>query len=318
MSKWTLVGMHRAMGVLVGAAALLVGVACGGEDPGPDPSSSSTSSSGVSDGGSDGGSDLGAGGPGAGGATSSGQGGSTSSSSTSSGAGGAPAPAGLADLGTLVVLGDSIGDGGGQGPYYYELLAASLAARYGAIEVHREADSGSQTSALLGQIGSLPSTLPGPVAVAITSGGNDMKDQLPFVLLGMDDLQVAAMSANIDAALTALLTPDAFGPGVEVHVFEATIYDSSDGQGNFGSGGCVIGMDSPTPVDPFFDKWNGAIADVVAAHDQVLAPMHDTFYGHGFNHPPNWYAGDCTHPNTTGHDELHRMFYELIVGEPAP
>ncbi|MBW2456817.1 MAG: SGNH/GDSL hydrolase family protein [Deltaproteobacteria bacterium] len=293
-------------------AALLVGLACEGDDPG----SSSSTSSGSSHGGSDGGSDLGAGGPGAGGTASSGEGGS--SSSTSSGEGGAIGPEGLDDLGTLVVLGDSIGDGGGQGPYYYDLLQASLAAHYGAIDVHREADSGSETSALLGQVNSLPSTLSGPVAVVITSGGNDMKDQLPLVFLGMDDVPIATMRANIDQALNALLAPDAFGAGVAVHVFEATIYDASDGQGNYASGGCVINIDSPTPVDPFFAKWNGAIAEVVAARGQQLAPMHDTFFGHGFNNPPNWYAGDCTHPNTTGHDELHRMFYELIVGDPAP
>ena len=30
---------------------------------------------------------------------------------------------------------------------------------------------------------------------------------------------------------------------------------------------------------------------------------------------PSWYAGDCTHPNSVGHDELHRLFYEQITGE---
>ncbi len=293
--------------VVVGA--LLIGAACGGEDPGSEPGSSSTSSGSSHGGSGGGGSDLGAGGPGAGG---------TTSSSGSSGEGGSLGAAALEQLGTLVVLGDSIGDGGGQGPYYYDLLKGSLAARYGAIDYYRKAESGSQTSALLGQINSLPATLPGPVAVVITSGGNDMKDNLPLVLLGMDDLQVAAMSNHIDQALAALLAPGAFGAGVDVHVFEATIYDASDGQGNFGSGGCVINFDSPTSVDPFFGKWNGAIAETVAAHGQVLAPMHDTFFGHGFNNPPEWYAGDCTHPNATGHDELHQLFYELVTGEPTP
>jgi lysophospholipase L1-like esterase len=291
--------------------ALLIGPACGDEGPEGEPTASSTSSGSSLGGAGGGGSDSGAGGPGAGGATTSGQGGSTSS-------GGGGGSTGLDELGTLVVLGDSIGDGGGQGPYYYSLLKDALAVRYGAIDYHRQAESGSETSALLGQVNSLPNTLVGPVAVVITSGGNDMKDNMALVLLGLDDLQVTAMSNNIDQALVALLAPGAFGPGVAVHVYEATIYDASDGQGNYATGGCVINMNSPAPVDPFFGKWNGAIAQTLALHGQVLAPVHDRFFGHGFNNPPNWYASDCTHPNTTGHDELQQLFYELITGEPAP
>jgi hypothetical protein len=50
----------------------------------------------------------------------------------------------------------------------------------------------------------------------------------------------------------------------------------------------------------------------------VLGDLHDWFYGHGFNNPPNWYAGDCTHPNTFGHDQIRRRFYTLITGETLP
>jgi hypothetical protein len=42
--------------------------------------------------------------------------------------------------------------------------------------------------------------------------------------------------------------------------------------------------------------------------------MHGWFYGHGFNHPPKWYANDCTHPNNVGHDQLQQLFFWLITG----
>ena len=118
------------------------------------------------------------------------------------------------------------------------------------------------------------------------------------------------------AALAELDTPDRFGAGVEVHVFHATIYDASDGQGNFDDGGCVIGMNSPSSTDPFFESWNGEIDARVADAGQTLADMHGHFYGHGFNTATNWYADDCTHPNSLGHSEVYGMFFELITGQP--
>ncbi len=320
------------------AAALSLGLGCGGQDPlADDPAAGSSTSSSTSSGSSGSSTSSGQGGSdftgGSGGATSttssststssssSGEGGSGSGGAGSGGEGSGGDPGsvgGLSDVGTLVVLGDSIGDGGGQGPYYYKLLKSSLDAKYGGVVYHNKAQSGSKTSALLGQINSLPKSLPGPVAVAITSGGNDMKDVLPLILLGADALVIGQMGNNISAALSALLQPNRFGPAVAVHVFEATIYDASDGKGNFKSGGCVISMDSPKPVDPFFANWNGEIEARVAAHGQTVTPLHDHFFGHGFNNPPKWFANDCTHPNSTGHDELHRLLYEQITGEQLP
>ena len=69
---------------------------------------------------------------------------------------------------------------------------------------------------------------------------------------------------------------------------------------------------------PLAEVAPGGQAWLVAAHGQVLGDLHDWFYGHGFNNPPNWYAGDCTHPNTFGHDQIRRRFYTLITGETLP
>jgi len=194
----------------------------------------------------------------------------------------------------------------------------ALAAFYGPIDYQNRAQSGSETSALVGQINGLPGSLPGPVAVTITSGGNDFKDNLALILAGADGPVKTQMGNNIAAALSALLAPDRFGPGVEVFVFEGNIYDASDGVGNYQTGGCTINVNSPLPTDPFFAGWNDEIASRVLAAGQTSADMHGYFYGHGFNNPPNWYASDCTHPKSTGHDQLRQLFFSLITTGQVP
>lgn len=263
---------------------------------------------------------TGTGGAGTGGSATGGAGtGGAAGGAGGGGAGGGGGAMGLPDLGTLVVLGDSISDGGGEAPYYYNLLKADLEAKYGAISYQKKAQSGSKTGALVGQINNLPNNLPGPVAVVITSGGNDMKAALPQVVLGADQAALAQVQQNIKAALDKLLAPNQFGPGVEVHVYEGNIYDASDGAGDFGQNGCAFGQGLPAiPTDGFFDKWNGVIATEVSAHAQVLADMHAHFYGHGYKSSPNWYASDCTHPSAVGHDQLRKLFYSKITGEALP
>jgi len=230
------------------------------------------------------------------------------------------AAGGLADVGSLVILGDSISDGGGESPFYYNLLKADLEAKYGAVEYHHQAQSGSKTDALVTQINGLPAALPGPVAVVITSGGNDMKAAIIQILAGIDQNKRDTMQQNIKSALDLLLTPGHFGPGVDVHVFEGNIYDSSDGSGKFSMYGCKapLNLFPAQPTDTYFMNWNTVIATEVAAHGQVLADMHTYFYGHGFQSDPNWYVNDCIHPSALGHDKLRRFFYEKITGEALP
>lgn len=233
--------------------------------------------------------------------------------------GDASAPRGLATVGTLVVLGDSIGDGGGQPPFYYDLLHQDLTTKYGAIGYHRNAQSGSTTSALAGQVDALPATLAGPVVVTITSGGNDMKAALGAILAGADSGPRADMQANVKRALDKLGAPGRFGAGVAVYVFEGNIYDASDGHGDFGQHACNFGQGVPTtPSDGHFADWNLVITNEIAAHAQTLSDMHATFYGHGYHAAPDWYASDCTHPSQIGHDQLRRLFYAKITGQPLP
>lgn len=284
----------------LGLVVLFVGCSSpSGYDPGADPDAGSSKLP-SADGGGNGGKD---------GAPQ--QGGDAATNADS----GSP-PQGLQSVGSLVVLGDSMSDGGGQPPFYYNLLRADLDKLYGTVQYANNAQSGSQTGALSGQIDALPKSLKAPVAVCITSGGNDMKAALPLILLGTDGAVRAQMGANIQAALSKLLAPNRFGANVDVHVFEANIYDASDGKGDFGSHGCAFGKGMPaTPTDGFFKSWNGEIATQVSAKGQTVNDIHAHFYGHGYSGNPSWYWSDCTHPNALGHDQLRRRFYTLITGK---
>lgn len=289
--------------------------ASGGSGTGGDSTTGGTGTGGTATGGTGTGG-TGTGGNGTGGMATggSGTGGDTGGGNTGGSA------AGLADVGTLVILGDSISDGGGQSPFYYDLLKGDLQVKYGAVEYHHQAQSGSKTDALVPQIEGLPGTLPGPVAVVITSGGNDMKAAILQILGGVDDNKRMVMQTNIKAALDLLLSPNHFGPGVDVHVFEGNIYDSSDGSGKYSQFGCKapLNLFPAQPTDTYFMNWNTVIAGEVAAHGQTLLDMHTSFYGHGFQSNPNWYVDDCIHPSQIGHDQLRRMFYEQITGEALP
>jgi lysophospholipase L1-like esterase len=244
---------------------------------------------------------------------------------SSSGAGGGPGGGaggsgvgGTADsgtaVGTLVVLGDSISDGGGEAPFYYDVLLAELETHYGkTIAYENHAQAGTTTLFLAGQIEQLPTELEGPVAVVITSGGNNMQYNIFQILLGADQMARDNMSGHIDDALTELLVPDRFGSGVSVTVFETNVYDASDGQGDYGSNGCVMPIDAPNGSAGFFADWNTVIADQVSAHGQQLIDIHTHFAGHGFIGAPNWYAADCVHPNTFGHAEISELMLASIV-----
>ena len=183
--RWQPSGVALFAACALALALLALGGGCAGESS----SGSSSSSSGS------GGSSPARGTAGAGAL---GGGGGSSTSSGTAGMGGAPA--GLSDVNSLVVLGDSISDGGGVPPFYYDLLRQSLEAEYGPIDYHNAAQSGSETGALVGQVGSLPASLPGPVAVAITSGGNDMKAHIAEIATGTDGPARTALGEHGDPA----------------------------------------------------------------------------------------------------------------------
>jgi hypothetical protein len=273
---------------------------------------------------------------GSGTSTSTGSGGSggetTTSSTTSTGSGGA-APA--IQYKSYVILGDSISDKGGQGPFFYDLLAKNddaaypkwagkdLKSKFGQdLMVVSTSKGGAVSGDLLAQVKKLPPSLPGPVAVTITIGGNDMQVHILNILQGMDQADRDAFRANLKAALDELTQPDRFGKAVEVHVFQADIYDPTGGKGDFSKQGCPspLNLLPVTPTDGFFMNWNAIVNDEVPKHGvSLVEPLHDRFYGHSLsNDADGWFYTDCIHPNKPGHDQLRAMFWTAITGEAAP
>lgn len=310
----------------------LVIAACGG-------SASSTSDQGNGGGG---GSTDGGHGPGVeGGVAESGSGSGSGSSSGggtdgggTKGEGGSPTMGPLADMKTLVVLGDSISMGGGMAPFYYDLLAANddtmypgwkgmdLKTKYGAgLMVVNNAKAGAVSADLPGQVTGLPASLPGPVAVVLTIGGNDMQSNIAAILQGVDQGVRDQFRANIASALGQLTMPGRFGTGVDVHVYEADIYDPTDGGGNFSTCPYPLNLVPTQPSDPFFGEWNAVVTSEVPKHGMSqVAPLHTTFHMHGVNSgaSTNWFYTDCIHPNAKGHDAIRGMFWTQITGEVGP
>jgi GDSL-like lipase/acylhydrolase family protein len=261
-----------------------------------------------------------------------GAGGATAGTTTSGTGGSAPV---VPAYKSYVILGDSISDHGGVGPFFYDILATNddnvypewkgkdLKSKFGQdLMVVSTAKGGAVSKDLPGQVTKLPASLPGPVAVTITIGGNDMQVAIGNILQGTDQPDQDAMRANLKAALGELTMPGRFGAGVEVHVFQADIYDPTGGKGDFSKEGCPAPLSflPVTPTDTFFMNWNGMVKDEVPMHGvSLVEPLHDGFYAHSLsNKADGWFHTDCIHPNKVGHNQLRAMFWTAITGEAAP
>ena len=163
-------------------------------------------------------------GTGSGGSGGSSSTGATSGTGSSTGSGGSSA---AIQYKSYVILGDSISDHGGVGPFFYNLLAKNddaaypkwqgkdLKSKFGQdLMVVSTSKGGAVSGDLLGQVKKLPPSLPGPVAVTITIGGNDMQTNFLNILQGMDQAARTTFCANIKAALEELTQPDRFGKDV--------------------------------------------------------------------------------------------------------
>jgi lysophospholipase L1-like esterase len=236
---------------------------------------------------------------------------------------------------TYVILGDSISAGGGEGPFFYDLLVANddatypawhgkdLQTRYGigAANVVKASKGGAVSSNLAGQLATVSHDLPGPVLVTITIGGNNMTASFVDILQGQDAKDITAMKADLDAALAEIHSPDRFGKGVTATVFEANVYDPSDDvAANFSNCPTPLNLIPSTfDIATTFTTWNQMVSTAVAANaGDVDVDIHGKFLGHGVQLPSDgtrWFFTDCIHPNRYGHDELRQAFWSAITGE---
>jgi lysophospholipase L1-like esterase len=229
------------------------------------------------------------------------------------------APVAAATYKTYVILGDSISDGGGQGPFFYDLFYTDLQARYPGIQKVKNSKAGATANGLITQTKTLPTALEGPVLVTITIGGNDVQGALGTIATGGSDANArAAFADQLNTSLAELTRPDRFGPGVAVKVLLANIYDPSDGTGDFTYQGTkckgALGYwPAGNATDPLLAPWEQIMTDTSAKYPQVqVLSLHDRFRGHGVAAMPTWFYSDCIHPNTPGHAEIRGLFSDAL------
>lgn len=292
--------------------------------------------------------------------------GSTSAASANAGGGGAGTGGGgaPADGGdtmvcpklvhkTLVVVGDSIsdvgGDGGGQQPFYRTLLVQnddSLYPAWKGLDLHTcwgldptanvvkvsvggaiaTENPSSGASILLDQVKNLPASLPGPVLVVGTIGGNDVLAGFLDYLSGNQQAQQADLNAFLkgwDDAMTELTKPNRFGPGVRVDVLITNIYDPTGGSGDWtyapeskACPGELALWPKNTPTSPVLKPWNNALVQEAAKYPHVyLMDLHGEFLNHQVDtpNPQNWFHDDCIHPNSLGQEHIRELFWGGIV-----
>jgi hypothetical protein len=211
---------------------------------------------------------------------------------------------------SYVTLGDSISDHGGKGPYFNDLLKADLEAKSPGLKYVPAAVSGSRISDLKNQVKGLPASLPSPVLVTITSGGNDMQANAIAILQGKDQAILDTVRKDLATALDELTMPGRFGAGVDVYVYEADIYDPSDGTGDFSKCPPPLSLIPKQDTTMIWARWNAVVHDEAVKHGMYtdVLGMHDVFHNHGVPSADSWFYTDCIHPNTPGHEAIHQMF----------
>jgi lysophospholipase L1-like esterase len=234
---------------------------------------------------------------------------------------------------THVILGDSISDRGGEGPFFYDLLDSNndakypdykgkdLKTRFGAdLKIEKHSKAGAKSADLVNQAKGLPTTLAGPVLITVTIGGNDVIGALGSLQTkGTDITERTAFTANLEAALTELTKADRFGAGVTVKIILPNIYDPSGGNGNFNfaSGtSCPLPMGlwpASTPTEPLIIPWETAVTTVAAKFPQAITiDLKARFHDHGVPAAVTWFYSDCIHPNAPGHDQVRQLFWDAV------
>jgi len=235
---------------------------------------------------------------------------------------------------THVILGDSISDGGGAGPFFYNLLDANDDAKwpdgagkdfkslYGPdIKIVKASKAGARAQNLGGQVNSITGPLEGPVLVTITIGGNDVQAALGKLLTGGDVApDRESFRGFLDEGIGLLKTPDKFGPGVEVVVYMTNVYDPSDGTGNFKfatgtkCGGALGFYPAGKATSPDLDPFETIFDDVAAKYKDVhVLDLRAKYNGHGVPAAETWFVTDCIHPNAKGHDAIRDLFWDAIT-----
>ncbi|MDB4969464.1 MAG: hypothetical protein JWN44_5153 [Myxococcales bacterium] len=247
-----------------------------------------------------------------------------------------PLLTGGATIGTYIVLGDAISAHGGTGPYFDDQLNADLAGKFPGLTFVQAAQKDAivdvygdllpkDVPLMKTQVAGLRHDYPGDVLISITIGGGDLNGHAIAAITGSDAGFRAEFDKHLGEQLAELTTPGRLGTG-KVYVVLGTIYDFTDGMGNFATVQCGPAANvNPSVVQATFGSWNGVIASNANKIGAALYDMHADFNGHGYNNSnvaDVWYdAGDfttCLLPNMKGHDSIRRALYKIVTGDTLP
>ncbi len=256
------------------------------------------------------------------------------------GSGGTGGTGGVEPIGSLVILGDSISDRGTEADQtpvaelWYSLVEQNddtkfadwkgkdLKTLYPNIKIVHAAKGGSVGTDLVSQAKGLPASLPGPVYVTVTIGGNDVKAAFINILQAKDQADRDAFKKELDDTFDELTKAGRFGTDVKVRIIDANIYDPSDGTGNFAQAHCPAPLSlfpPDTATDPLIKPWNDIVSAEVAKYGvrPTVIDIHALFKGHGVNAgADDWFVGDCNHPNPAGDSALRDAFWGAITSAP--
>jgi lysophospholipase L1-like esterase len=241
----------------------------------------------------------------------------------------------------LVFLGDSVTAGTPPTPeegYYRNLVTDAVVDRFGEIEVTDCSEWGARTDDLLAHVDrQIPLCFPDEqdprrTLVIMTVGGNDFVALGESQAAGSDyDTLVGELDAFVvllEDAVRWLKDPSRFPGGLDL--IYANVYEYTDATGDllscpmaetFGIEGDFSegGQDAYNLVNQRYMQ-----VAVQTGADVVLA--YENFCGHGFHRddPESpcyrgegteaWFDPTCIHPSEIGHEEMARMFVEVIDG----
>ncbi len=186
-----------------------------------------------------------------------------------------------------------------------EFEGKDLESLVGRVRYHCLAEDGAETDHVLrGQIASLSRDRGGTTLVTVTAGGNDLLSQLLD-----DDTRWEPLVARTVERLREIVRA-VQARYAQPRVILGTVYDPTDGTGDFGDGY------PHTDALRWLGVYNEAVRSVAAETGCDLADIHQRFLSHGLAEPrpeKRWYwESMIIEPSAIGASELRRLWLECL------
>jgi len=244
----------------------------------------------------------------------------------------------------VVFVGDSITAGTPPteaDDYYRAVLTGMLEERFGPLEVADCSAWGARTDdLLLDPHKQLLTCLPAPqdknTLIVMTMGGNDMMALLEDIAEGASAEAIQAdvdrYAGLLDDAIAWVRAEEATRFPAGVSVVFANVYEFTDATGDVHSCAVAEAIGFPQPTAEQATLLRSAYLSINEQYMQTATRygadmifLLEQFCGHGFyaGDADNecfrgadaevWFDGTCIHPNPDGHEQIAKMFYDVIA-----